>query len=64
MEGNQKMKYTNKLSVVIKNISFNYLKETFIRIKERVINKSVNIDGNYNVNNISNSHINIRNSNK
>lgn len=58
------MKYTNKLSVVIKNISFNYLKETFIRIKERVINKSVNIDGNYNVNNISNSHINIRNSNK
>jgi len=54
MKYNKGNKYTN----------FNYLKETFIRIKERVTNKSVTIDGNYNGNNISNSHINIRNSNK
>lgn len=58
--GGNSMKY-NKGN---KYINFDYLKETFIRIKERVTNKSVNTDGNYNGNNISNSHINIRNSKK
>jgi len=45
-----------------KYINFTYLKKLFIKIKQRVTNKSVNIDGNYNGNNISDSNINIRNS--